>query len=65
MDAEIRPEWIVATLRAQGVATDLAHAQTHAALLALMLNGGAPAYAKLAFEVEPAGFAAEQRRNAP
>jgi len=65
MDAEIRPEWIVATLRAQGVATDLAHAQTHAALLASILNGASPAYARLAFEEEPAGYTAELRRNAP
>jgi len=65
MDAEIRPDWIAATLAAQGVATDAARAQSHAALLASILNGAAPAYARLAFEEEPAGFTAEQRRNAP
>ena len=65
MDAEIRPDWIVATLAAQGVATDAARARTHAALLALILNGAAPAYARLAFEEEPAGYTAQQRRNAP
>lgn len=65
MDAEIRPDWIVAALAAQGVATDAARAQTHAALLTLMLKGGAPAYARLDFEEEPAGFIAQQRRNAP
>lgn len=65
MAAEIRPDWIVATLAAQGVATDAARAQTHAVLLAAMLKGGAPAYARLAFEEEPAGFIAQQSRNAP
>jgi phosphoenolpyruvate synthase/pyruvate phosphate dikinase len=65
MAAEIRPDWIVAMLAAQGVATDAARAQTHAALLASILNGAAPAYARLAFEEEPAGYIAQQRRNAP
>ena len=65
MEKEITPDWIVAMLGAQGVATDATRARTHAALLAQMLKGAAPAYERLVFEEEPAGFTAEQRRNEP
>jgi hypothetical protein len=52
-------------LAAQGVVTEPARAQKYAALLSAVLKGAAPGYARLAFEEEPAGFTAEQRRNAP
>ena len=65
MQKDLTPEWVVATLAAQGVATETKSAQSYAAALSVVLKGAAPAYAKVAFEEEPAGFVAEQRRNAP
>jgi hypothetical protein len=65
MSKELTPEWVVATLEAQGVAGDIKRAQNSGALLATVLKTAAPAYAKIAFEEEPAGYVAEQRRNAP
>ena len=65
MKKELTPECVVATLAAQGVATEPERAQKYAAVLSAVLDGAAPGYARLAFEEEPAGFTAEQRRNAP
>ena len=65
MQKDLTPEGVVATLAAQGVAAETKNAQTYAAALSVVLNGAAPAYAQIAFEEEPAGFVAEQRRNAP
>jgi lambda repressor-like predicted transcriptional regulator len=65
MSKDLTPEWVVATLEAQGVASDAKRTQNHSALLASVLKTAAPAYAKIAFEEEPAGYVAEQRRNAP
>ena len=65
MSKDLTPEWVVATLAAQGVATEPARAQSYAAALSVVLKGAAPAYAAIAFEEEPAGYVAEQRRGAP
>ena len=65
MQKDLTPESIATTLAAQSVATDATRAQTYAAALSTILKGAAPAFAKLALEEEPAGFIAEQRRNAP
>ena len=65
MEKNITSECVIATLGAQGVATDAARAQSCAALLGAVLKAAAPGYARLAFEEEPAGIALEQRRNAP
>ena len=65
MPQDLTPEWVVATLEAQGVATDATRAQNTGALLGTVLKTAAPAYAKIAFEEEPAGYVAEQRKNAP
>ena len=62
---DLTPECVVATLAAQGVVTSPERAQKYAAALSAVLKGAAPGYARLAFEEEPAGFAAEQKRNAP
>ena len=65
MEKDLTSECVVATLAAQGVATESARAQKYATLLSAVLKGAAPGYAQLAFEEEPAGFTVEQRRNAP
>ena len=65
MEKDLTPESVVATLGAQGVTTEMARAQNYAALLAAVLKGASPGYARLAFEDEPAGYLVEQRRGAP
>jgi hypothetical protein len=65
MQKDLTPESIVATLAGQGVAIETKSAQTYAAAISTILKGAAPAFAKVAFEEEPAGFIVEQRRNAP
>ena len=65
MNPELDADWILRMLAAQGVASDAARAQGYAAALSQLLAGAAPAYAQIAFEEEPAGYVAEQRRNAP
>ena len=65
MQKDMTPDNVVAVLAAQGVTAETARAQSNAAALASVLKIAAPAYARLAFEEEPAGYLAEQRRNAP
>ena len=64
MQKDFAPEGVAGTLAAQGVAAETKSAQTYAAALSVILKGAAPAFAKVAFEEEPAGFVAEQRKNA-
>jgi hypothetical protein len=61
----ITPELIAKTLEAQGVATDAARAEAHAALTATVLNTSVAAFSKLPFEQEPSGFIVELKRAAP
>jgi len=65
MPKDLSPEWVVATLEAQGVPSDAKRTQNYGPMLVAVLKTAAPAYAKIAFEEEPAGYVAEQRRNAP
>jgi hypothetical protein len=65
MKPEIDGDWILQTLAAQGVASDAGRAQGYAATLSQLLAGAGPGYARIAFEEEPSGYVAEQRRNAP
>jgi len=65
MQKDLAPENIMALLAAQGVTTEAARAQGNAAALASVLKVAAPAFARLGFEEEPAGYGAEQSRNAP
>ena len=65
MQKDLSQDCVVATLAAQGVATEAARAQTYAAALSAVLKAAAPGYAAIAFEEEPAGYVAAQRRNAP
>ena len=65
MQKDLAPENIVALLAAQGVTTEATRAQSTAAALTSVLKVAAPAFARLGFEEEPAGYLAEQRRNAP
>ena len=61
----ITPELVAGILNAQGVTADPVRAKSHAALTATLLEASAAAFAGLAFEEEPAAFAAELRRAAP
>ena len=65
MQKDLTQEYVVTTLAAQGVAIQTASAQTYAAALSVALKGAAPGYTAIAFEEEPAGYVAAQRRNAP
>ena len=65
MQKDLTQEYVATLLAAQGVATDAARAQIYASALSVALKGAAPGYAAVAFEEEPAGYVAAQRRNAP
>jgi len=65
MQKDLTQEYVVTTLAAQGVATEAARAQTYAGALSVVLKGAAPGFAAIAFEEEPAGFVAAQRKGAP
>jgi len=65
MNPEIDGDWALQALAAHGVTSDAARAQGYAATLSQLLAAAAPGYARIAFEEEPAGYVAEQRRNAP
>jgi hypothetical protein len=58
-------ELAAALVRAQGVSTTAESAADDARFVALVLERSANAFSRLAFEDEPAGFAAAQRRAAP
>jgi hypothetical protein len=65
MKPEISPELAAALVAAQGVQTAQGNAAESAAWVAGVLERSAPAFAQIAFEDEPAGFSAAQRRAAP
>jgi hypothetical protein len=65
MNPEFNADWVLRTLAAQGVTSEQARAQGYAAAVSQLLANAAPGYAQVAFEEEPAGYVAEQRRNAP
>ena len=61
----ISPEIAAALLSAQGVTPTVESAAEGARFASLVLGNSAKAFAQLAFEVEPSGYAAAVRRNAP
>lgn len=65
MAIEIKPELAAALLKAQGVSTSAEGAAECATWAAGVLERAAGAFAQVAFEDEPAGFTAAQRRAAP
>ena len=65
MSIDISPESASALAKAQGVELSLQGAADAAKFAALVLGNSAKAFAALAFEDEPSGYAAAQRRNAP
>ncbi len=65
MNPEFNAEWVLRMLAVHGVGSEQARAQGHATALSQLLAAAAPGYAQVAFEEEPAGYVAEQRRNAP
>jgi hypothetical protein len=65
MTVAIKPELAAALVNAQGVSTTPESAAEDAKFAASVLERSASAFARLAFEDEPAGFTAAQRRAAP
>jgi hypothetical protein len=65
MNTDFDADGILRMLAAQGVASEQARAQGYAAAISQLLAAAAPGYAQVSFEEEPAGYVAEQRRNAP
>ena len=64
MSQAISPETAAAMVSAQGVTIAPEGAVDAAKFAALVLGNSAKACAKLAFEDEPSGYPAAQRRNA-
>jgi hypothetical protein len=65
MKPDINAELAATLAKAQGVQTAEGNATESAAWVAGVLERSAPAFAQIAFEDEPAGFTAAQRRAAP
>ena len=65
MTEPVTPELAGALVRAQGVTPTPESAAADARFAATVLGNSAKAFAALAFEDEPSGYAAAQRRNAP
>jgi hypothetical protein len=61
----VTPQYVQAALEIQGVQREPAALAGSTVAVGLMLKAAARGFATLAFEAEPANFAAEQRRNAP
>jgi hypothetical protein len=65
MKDPMTPELAAALLAAQGVTTTRQGAEAGARFAALVLGNAAPAFARIAFEAEPASYTALLRRSAP
>ena len=65
MSHPIAPDTAAALAEAQGVPVAAQGAANAAGFLALALGSSAQAFATLAFETEPSGYAAQLRRQAP
>ena len=65
MSIDITPESASVLVKAQGVELSSQGAADAAKFAATVLGNSAKAFAALAFEDEPSGYAAAQRRNAP
>jgi hypothetical protein len=65
MTLPVSPEVAAALVSAQGVTPTVESAADDARFATLVLENSARAFSRLAFEDEPSGYAAAQRRNAP
>lgn len=65
MSATITPELAAAFIHAQGVSSTAESAAEDAKFAAAVLQRSAGAFSSLAFEDEPAGYVAAQRKAAP
>lgn len=65
MSNPVTPEFAAALASAQGVGLSPEGAADAAKFATLVLGNSAKAFGKLAFEDEPSGYTAAQRRNAP
>jgi hypothetical protein len=65
MSQSIDSDTAAVLIAAQGVAITPEGSADAAKFAALVLGNSAKAFARLAFEDEPAGYPAAQRRNAP
>ena len=65
MTNPINPELAAALLTAQGIAPTPEGGDGAARFATLVLGNAAKAFAQLAFEVEPSGYTAALRKNAP
>ena len=65
MTKPLSPEVAGALVSAQGVTPTVESAADDARFATLVLGNSAKAFAQLAFEDEPSGFAGALRRNAP
>jgi hypothetical protein len=61
----VTAQYVQAALETQGVQRDLPDLAGSTVAVGLMLKAAGRGFATLAFEAEPANFAAEQRRSAP
>ena len=65
MSNPVSPEVAGALVRAPGVVPTVESAADDARFASLVLGNSAKAFALLAFEDEPSGYDAAQKRNAP
>ena len=65
MTIPVSPEVAAALVSAQGVTPTVESAADDARFANLVLGNSAKTFALLAFEDEPSGYAAAQRKNAP
>ena len=65
MIESVTPELAAALVSAQGVTPTPESAAADSRFATLVLGNAAKAFAQLAFEEEPSGYTAAQRRNAP
>jgi hypothetical protein len=65
MKPEISADLAIALVKVQGVQISREGAAECASWVAGVLERAAPAFAQVAFEDEPAGYTAAQRRSAP
>jgi hypothetical protein len=64
MSTSINPEVATALVSAQGVTPTADSAADDARFASMVLANSAKAFAQLAFEDEPSGYSAAQKRNA-
>ena len=65
MSIPVNPEVAAALVSAQGVTPSAESAADDARFINLVLGNSAKAFAQLAFEDEPSGYVAAQKRNTP